>query len=174
MTIYWSASAPAFYHTDYFPEEKLPEDKVEISQDDYVALLEAQSNGQQIVTDPATGGAMAIDRTPPVLTLPQQAAVMMNAPVAVICTTVVGLTSAYANNAEARSNATAVVSQINAGMGLPGGGATFNWPDIDNTAHAWPETEFKSFVNALMNYIYALQQVVNGFSVILPSSTLTI
>jgi hypothetical protein len=174
MTVYWSATTSGFYHTDYFPEADLPTDAVEISDEDYKVLLDAQSAGQVIVTDPDTGGAMAVDPIPPEQTLAQQAAAMMAAPVTVDCATAVGVTATYANNAEVRGRATTVVSQINAGLGLPGGGATFNWPDIDNTQRDWPEAEFKSLAKALADYTYELQQVVDGFSDILPSNTLSI
>ena len=120
-----------------------------------------------IVTDPDTGGAMAVDPIPPELTLAQQASALMAAPVTVDCATAVGVTAIYANNADMRGRATTVVSQINAGLGLPGGGATFNWPDFDNTQRDWPEAEFKSFAKALADYTYELQQVVDGFSDIL-------
>jgi hypothetical protein len=111
---------------------------------------------------------------PPPLTPAQQAGVALNQPVTVQCETHPELDAAYANSAAIRQAMTGVVAQINAGLGLPGGGQTFNWPDADGMGRAWPATEFVAFATAVAHFAYACTQTAGGFDDTVPSSVLVV
>jgi hypothetical protein len=67
---------------------------------------------------------------------------------------------------------------IAAGKPLPGGGSTFNYPDLANVMHAFNSTNFLNFATAIEGLIYnvtqALYTLVTGGSATLPSNSLTI
>jgi len=175
MTTYWSAQAPGFYDDQWYPVESMPADRVEVTPEEHQAMMDAQAAGQIIVTNPDTGGPMAVDRPPPPDPTPaEQAAALLNQPVTVQSATNPELEASYRNDAQVRQAMTGIVAQLNAGMGLPGGGATFNWPDVEGNAVQWPDVPFKAFVNAVTNFAYACQQTAGGFDTTVPSNVLDI
>jgi hypothetical protein len=88
------------------------------------------------------------------------------------------LNGTYAVDAGSQANIAALSTGIAAGKPLPGGGATFNYPDIEGTQHAFSAANFLNFAAAIEGYIYALDQalatLVNGGSAALPSTPLAI
>jgi hypothetical protein len=76
------------------------------------------------------------------------------------------------------SNITALATGIAAGKPLPGGGSTFNYPDITGAAHAFSAANFLNFGTAIEDYVYnyreTLRTLLGGGSGSLPSSSLTI
>lgn len=60
--IYFSKTTSGFYNDEINTD--IPDDSVEISEEDYAALLAAQSDGK-IITADANGNPVAIDRLPP-------------------------------------------------------------------------------------------------------------
>ncbi len=76
------------------------------------------------------------------------------------------------------SNITALATGIAAGKPLPGGGSTFNYPDITGAAHAFSAANFLNFGTAIEDYVYnyreTLLTLLGGGSGSLPSSSLTI
>ena len=175
MTVYWSAQAPGFYDDRWYPVENMPADRVEVPPEQHQEMMDAQAAGKQIVTNPDTGGPMAVDPPPPdPPTIPEQARAMLFAPVTVQSATHPELEGDYRNDPSVRQAMTGIVAQLNANMPLPGGGATFNWPKADGTETQWPEVQFVNFTNATANFAYACQQCVGGFSTVLPSNVLDI
>jgi len=69
---------------------------------------------------------------------------------------------------------TSIASSINAGLGLPGGGTVFNWPDTGGVQHQWPAVQFTDFAQKVMNFLYAAGQTAQGYSNVLPSPILVI
>jgi hypothetical protein len=67
-----------------------------------------------------------------------------------------------------------VLAGIGAGIGLPGGGATFLWPDTSGTPHAFNATNFKNFAAAASGYTYTLNQIIGGAILPLPDFNITI
>jgi hypothetical protein len=59
---YYSNSTKGFYVTSIHGKN-IPEDAIEISEKDHIALLEGQSKGQEIVSS-EKGGPILIDRIP--------------------------------------------------------------------------------------------------------------
>jgi hypothetical protein len=114
--------------------------------------------------------------TPPVVppTLVQQAQALLAGPVTVSCTSNRALNGNYPCDSHSLQQMTTITMAQNANLGLPGGGSTFNWPDTSNTSHAWAASQFTAFAQAMMNFVYAAQQVVQGHSTTLPSSHFTI
>jgi hypothetical protein len=106
--------------------------------------------------------------------LQDQAAAMMNEPVTVVSQSMPSLNAQYQNDPPTRQHITTITMAYNGGLGLPGGGRAFQWWDVDGTTYLWPAMQFVSFAQAVMNFVYACTQVVNGESTELPSSTLTI
>ena len=174
MTIYWSAAQPGFWDTQYIDEAAIPADGVEVLPADHAALMDAQAQGKIIQTNAATGGPEAIDPPPPPNAPADQCARIINQPLTVQCVTVPALDGEYPNNSATRQAMTGVVSQINAGMGLPGGGVTFNWPDAAGSERQWPGPEFIAFANASNHFVYDCQQTIGGFSDVVPSRTLVV
>lgn len=111
---------------------------------------------------------------PPTLTLPQQADALLAGPVTVQCASLPALNGTYPIDVTTQGQITDIASAINAGLGLPGGGDTFNWPDTTGAAHPWPAPQLTAFAKAVMNFVYACAQVVQGHSSTLPSSTIAI
>jgi hypothetical protein len=120
------------------------------------------------------GTAFAAPPPPPPPTLQEQAGALLGFPVAIVCTSVPALNGSYPIDPAAQMQITGIASAINAGLGLPGGGANFNWPDATGTPHAWPAAQFTEFAKAVMNFVYAAAQVAQGHGATLPSATLTI
>ena len=79
MTKFYSKTTSGFYAEDIHTEEQIPGDAVEITDELYTALLNAQSRGQ-IITMGAAGQPVAVDR-PPVLLTPAQTAARLSAAV---------------------------------------------------------------------------------------------
>jgi hypothetical protein len=73
---------------------------------------------------------------------------------------------------------TSIVAGINAGKGLPGGGATFNWPTIAGVPIAFNAAQFENLGDAMMNYLYAFNQslgtIIAGGAATFPALPLTI
>lgn len=120
------------------------------------------------------GSAFAAPPPPPPPPLQQQAGMLLMSPVTVQCTSVPALNGQYPIDQTTQGQITGIASAIAAGLGLPGGGTTFNWPDATGVAHAWPATQFTELAKAVMNFVYAAAQVAQGHGTTLPSSTLTI
>jgi hypothetical protein len=112
--------------------------------------------------------------TPPPPTIQQEAGALLFEPVAVVCTSISSLNANYPIDQVTQSQITGIASAINAGLGLPGEGDTFNWPDATGTPHAWPATQFTAFAKAVMNYVYQAAQVAQGHGDTLPTQPLTI
>ncbi len=68
------------------------------------------------------------------------------------------LNGTYAIDPASKTNIDGIYSSIKNGDGLPGGGATFNYPDIGGTLHAFNATTFPAFAKAVRDFLYALSQ----------------
>lgn len=111
---------------------------------------------------------------PPPPTLPQQAEALLAGPVTMQCTSLPVLNGTYPIDATTQGQITGIAAAISAGLGLPGGADTFNWPDTSGAAHQWPAPQFTAFAKAVMNFVYACAQVEQGHTTTLPSSTIAI
>lgn len=135
----------------------------------------ANPSGWQINADGTLGVYTPPPPTsPPPPTLQQQAAALLRGPVVITSTSVPALDGSYPIDQVTQGQITGIASAINAGLGLPGEGDTFNWPDTSGTPHPWPATQFTAFAKAVMNFVYAAAQVAQGNGDTLPSNTLTI
>ena len=95
-------------------------------------------------------------------------------PLAVACTSIPALNGNYAIDQQTQAQITGIAAAISAGLGLPGGGTTFNWPDVDGNAHPWAQTQFIGFAKAVLNYLYDIAQFAAGHTSSLPSMNVTI
>jgi hypothetical protein len=120
------------------------------------------------------GHAFAPPAPPPPPTLQQQAMAMLVQPVTVQCTSLPALNGAYPIDATTQMQITGIAAAISAGLGLPGGADTFNWPGATGTAHPWPAPQFTTYAKAVMNFVYACAQVAQGHGTSLPSATIVI
>lgn len=88
------------------------------------------------------------------------------------------LNGTYAIDSASQAQITSLSTGIAAGKPLPGGGSTFNYPDITGGQHAFNATNFLDFAASIEGYIYNFNQAliasVNGTPTALPSTTLTI
>ena len=67
-----------------------------------------------------------------------------------------------------------IYAGIRGGDGLPGGGLTFNYPDITGAMHAFDAITFPAFAKAVRDYRYALAQAVTQQNPTWPAATATI
>jgi len=108
----------------------------------------------------------------------QQAATILaasgaGAGIVLTCTSNAALSGTYAIDPLSQQKITAIAAAINANLGLPGGGSTFNYPDISGAPHAWTAVEFPKLAKAALNFIYALDVALAG-STSLPSTAVPI
>ncbi|MEJ0020742.1 MAG: hypothetical protein WDN25_30170 [Acetobacteraceae bacterium] len=120
------------------------------------------------------GHSFAPPAPPPPPTLQQQAGALLGQPLTVQCASVPALNGAYPIDATTQMQITGIAAAISAGVGLPGGGATFNWPDAAGAPHPWPAPQFTEYARAVMNFVYAAAQVAQGHGATLPSATVAI
>ncbi len=120
---------------------------------------------------------IAVFHAPAVSGIPaivQQAMALIAGPVTVASTAVPAINGDYPIDQVTQGQITGIASAINAGLGLPSGTDTFNWPDTSGTPRAWPATQFTAFAKAVMQFLYAAAQVAQGHSTTLPSKVLTL
>ena len=125
-----------------------------------------------------SGGAI-VDVAPPTPTLAEQQALVLapsgaGAGIVITCTSVPALSGTYAIDPVSQAKTVAVGGAINAGLGLPGGGSTFNYPDITGTLHAWTAATFPELAKAAMNLVYAMDMVVAANTGPMPTAAQTI
>ena len=150
---------------------------------DLFALTDEQWNNR-MTKDWAVNGNQLVEwiPPPPVYTIEDQARMLLAGPVVVECAANPAIDGEYSITEARRQAMIGVMSQINAGMGVPGGGQfteppttpRFNWPDKDNNEKLWSEAEFRPFAHAVTNFVYNCTQVINGFSTTLPSNVIPI
>lgn len=111
---------------------------------------------------------------PPPTELEQQAIAALAAGIQLTSLSTGSLNGTYDVSQPTQVRINGVMSGIGAGVGLPGGGATFNWPDTSGNAHAFSETNFKNFAAAVTNYTYTLNEIIAGTILPLPDFNITI
>ena len=88
------------------------------------------------------------------------------------------LNATYSTTDTAQKNVGAVVTGIAAGLGLPGGGTTFQYLDALNVPHSFYTSHFTAFAAALRNFVYnceiALATIQSGGTATFPSNLVTI
>jgi hypothetical protein len=88
------------------------------------------------------------------------------------------LNATYSVRPDVTAKATALATGIAAGKPVPGGGSTFNYPDITNAMHAFTAANFLNFAAAIETFLYDFEQslstLLNGGSATMPSLVLTI
>jgi len=175
------AKFAAFHHEEPAPQKVYTwydtdiHDYVLPDFDDLLNLTEEQWDAR-ITKDWAVDNGQLVEwiPPPPIYTIEDQARILLAGPVIVECAANTTIDGEYSIIDSVRQAMIGIMSQINAGMGLPGGGVTFNWPDKDNNEKQWAEAEFRPFANAVSNFVYNCNQVINGFSTTLPSNVIAI
>jgi hypothetical protein len=94
--------------------------------------------------------------------------------VQITSTATAALNGTYAIDPLSRATIAEIQTSINAGLGVPGGGSTFNYLDASGAAHAFAASDFTNFAKAIRDYVYALTQVAAGASATLPATPLAI
>jgi hypothetical protein len=107
-------------------------------------------------TAPATFAAPV--PVPPTPT--QQAAILLSAGCQIVSTGTPAISGTYALDANSLFNLTALSAGIAAGKPLPGGGITFNYPDISAAQHAFTGANFLDMAVAVEGYVYAINQTL--------------
>lgn len=145
-------------------------DLVEVTDDTFWAN---RLTGFWGVTD---GAFVDITPTPPdgPTELQQQAVAALAAGIQLTSLGTGSLNGSYAVDPSTTLQISGVVAGIGAGLGLPGGGVTFIWPDTSGGPHSFDETNFKNFATAVSTYVYVLNQIIAGAILALPDSNITI
>ena len=88
------------------------------------------------------------------------------------------LNATYSTTDTAQKNISGVVTGIATGLGLPGGGTTFQYLDASNVPHSFDASHFTAFAAALRNFVYnceiTLATIQNGGTATFPSNLVTI
>ena len=109
----------------------------------------------------------------PTPSVAQIAAAALSAGLTITSTSTPALNGIYSVDAQAQANITSVMTGVAAGVGLPGGGASFNWLDRSGAHHTFTQVQFLNLSKAIMNYVYNLQMYGYGQSS-QPAATATI
>lgn len=74
------------------------------------------------------------------------------------------LNGTYSLDPTTVSNLDGLYVGVKLGDGFPGGGTTFEYPDISGSLHTFDESHFSAFGIAVRNYLYSLNQagITNG------------
>ncbi len=116
---------------------------------------------------PGYAGAVAAEA------LQAEAATAQAAGMQLVSTSTPALNGTYAIDSATLAAGANLMAYINAGK-VPGGGATFHYPDISGAAHGFTGPQFLEAWGAAMEYVYALNQVAMGVSTALPAQPVTI
>lgn len=166
VALFYSPTVGSFY--DDTINQMLPRDAVEVSVMEHAALLHSQSQGKMIVAG-KDGAPVAQDRPPsPGPTMAEQAAAALDQAIIITCDSNPDLNGSYVIDAAAQSQIIRIASAITAGLGLPGGNDTFNFPDAGGAARNWSPAKFMAFAKTVANYVYELELVVRGASDTIP------
>ena len=161
-----------WYDTDAFDYPYLPDDSnlLMVSEDQWTDHLD--DPGGWAVQDDLL--VPFIPAPPPPPSTQEQARILLNGPVTVQSMALPNLNADYPIDSITTNQITSIASSINAGLGLPGGGPVFNWPDVGAVQHQWPAVQFTDFATQVMNFLYAAGQTAQGYSNVLPSPVLVI
>jgi len=80
------------------------------------------------------------------------------------------LNGTYAIDAAARANITAIVTSLAIGLGLPLGGSTVQYSDLEGSKHAFTADAFKAFAAAVRDYVYSLDLTAEALAAGQPTS----
>jgi len=174
MTLYFAKSTNGFYDTNI--NLFIPNDAVQITQDQYNALMAAQASGQVIKSNDV-GQPITVAPTAIQLTAAQMAANTINAGLQITSQNTPTLNGTYACDAGSQANIAACVTYVILNSDFPGGNTTMPWVDLNGNLHVFPDIgTFKSFATAVANYsaqvmVYGM---TNGQAGALPSNQVTI
>lgn len=152
-----------------------PDDAVEVSDEVWkVYAGAAHPPGMKFGADAKGQPTWVKLPPPPPPTLPEQAQALLAGTVLVASMSLPELNGEYPLHMGLQQQINGIVMSVNAGLGLPGGGDTFNWPDADNNARQWPAKQFLEFGQKVMYFVYSCDQVSKGHSLSLPSRSFTL
>ncbi len=122
---------------------------------------------------PSTGKFTA-PPPPPAPTPAQLALKALAAGCQIVSTGTPALNGTYDVSQRAQMRIAAIETGVLAGKGLPGGAATFPYPDASGAYHLFTADAFATFGAAIRDYVFGLEAVVGGASTVLPSQPVTI
>ena len=172
MAVFYSKSAQGFF--DSRLHETMPADVVAVSDATHAALFAGQAAGQ-IITSDASGNPVNAPRPAPVLTLAQQATVLLGAGLTITSASMPAINGLYAVDSAAQAHIQVETMAILLNGTFADGSTFLAWPDMIGAVHTFPSVAaFKVFANVVSAYVAALFKVGNGTSTTLPSATATI
>ncbi len=104
---------------------------------------------------------------------------IMGAGLAVTFTSATALSATYALDDLSQQQLFAIAAQSAAGLGFPGGGSTFFYPDASGTPREFTEAQFVALFKAVRDYVFAATAAQAAFAANIegaawPSATITI
>lgn len=88
------------------------------------------------------------------------------------------LNGTYSTTPTAVVNVSGIATSIANGLGLPGGGTTFNYRDASGNSHAFDSAHFLAFAAAVRDFVYhaedAMATIAKGGTATFPSNQVTI
>jgi hypothetical protein len=87
-----------------------------------------------------------------------QIAALLTAGLQITSTSTPARSGTYAVDDSAKANIDGIYSGIKDGDGLPGGGTTFNYPDIGGVMRPFDAPSFSAFAKAVRDYLYSVSQ----------------
>jgi hypothetical protein len=119
--------------------------------------------------------SFAAPPAPPPPTVAQQAAAAAMAGWAVTSTSTPAINGTYAIDTASQQQVAAISLYIQVNARFPASQTTFNWSDVNGTAHAFPTTAvFQEFATAMADYSAVLDLIVAGASLSLPAQPTSI
>lgn len=175
MVMYWSPAAAGFFDPNEHPQ--LPPDSVALSDDQYQALLTAQETGKVIVS--GSGGVPVAEvPTPPAPTPDQVLAQHIALGIAITSTGTSSISGTYALDQTTMDQIGSVARDDASGLGLPGGGSTFMYPDLTGSPKSLTGAQVQALYKAQRDMVFALSTqaavMKMGGSAVWPDQSATI
>lgn len=109
--------------------------------------------------DDATSAELQAYRAQVTALSPDQAfAAALAGGLAIVSTGTKALNATYAIDAPQQQRISGIAAGISARNRLPGGGSTFQYPDLSGADHDFGATDFLNFAAAVEDYVYALSR----------------
>lgn len=168
----FSPSTVGFYPED-FPDDVLPADCIEITDELYAELFAAQTQGKVIVAG-TDDQPVAIDPVVPPPSLADQAAALLAGGLAVTCTGTPARSATYPCDAATQQEIVAEMVSILANGCFADGESTIQWPDSGGVSHGFDIDGFKALATAIGAFTQPVLRIMRTNVGSLPAATATI
>ena len=176
MSVYYSASARGFFHSEL--HDIIPTDAVAVTDAAYQALMDGQASGQTITTDNSGNPILTTPTPSAALVAARALAVAIGNGITITCIGASALSGVYALDQNTMDQIGAVARDFSAGLGLPGGAATFGYPNAGGSPVTFTGIQLCELYKAQRDLLFLLNQQAAimgaGGAPVWPAQTATI